>query len=402
MHGSPGATERILSGIQRWAAMESPSNRPDHVERLVAHVAGHLASIGAACERIDLGPGCARPLVARFNASPARERKGILLLGHLDTVHPVGSIDGSMPIRIEGNRLFGPGVMDMKGGVYLAVDALEQLVRSGGLPRTPITVLLNTDEEIGSPFSRELIEREALGHAFVLVPEPVRQGHVVIGRYAFARYKVTTRGTPAHAGADNAVGRSAIRAMAAIIERLEALTDMKRLVSFSVGVIRGGEFVNVVPIECTIEVLAVADSADNQGYVRDVMEKLPGWGPDVEVEVKPGPQRPLFLPSAGTMWMLDQARDIGATLGLELKGRVAGGGSDGNFTGALGVPTLDGIGVAGQGPHTFGECLEIDTLASRAELIRRLILRLSEHPAQPPPGNSAAARSRPLVDEAGT
>ncbi len=374
------ATNRILTGIKRWAAMESPSNQPELVERLATHVAEHLTSIGAACERVDLGPGCARPVVARFNRHLAAEPDGILILGHLDTVHPAGSIDGPMPIRVEGNRLFGPGVMDMKGGVYLAVDALERLVRSGQLPARRITVLLNTDEEIGSPCSRGLIEHEALQHAFVLVPEPVREGHAVIGRYAFARYEITTRGTPAHAGADNRVGRSAIRAMAGIVERLESLTDMDRLVSFSVGVIHGGQFVNVVPIECTAQVLAVADSTENLHYVQEVMDAVAGWAADVKVDVKEGPKRPLFLPSDGTMRLFEQARVIASGLGIDLKGRVSGGGSDGNFTGALNIPTLDGIGVAGQGPHTFGECLEIDTLADRAALIRSLLLELPTRP----------------------
>ncbi|MBX9464334.1 MAG: M20/M25/M40 family metallo-hydrolase [Aquamicrobium sp.] len=374
------ATNRILTGIKRWAAMESPSNRPELVERLAAHVAEHLESIGAACERVNLGSGCARPVIARFNRRDAPGPQGILILGHLDTVHPAGSTDGSMPIRIEGNRLFGPGVMDMKGGVYLAVDALERLFRSEQLPGCPITVLLNTDEEIGSPFSRELIEREALRHEYVLVPEPVRQGHAVTGRYAFARYEIMTRGTPAHAGADNKTGRSAIRAMAGIVERLEALTDMDRLVSFSVGVIHGGEFVNVVPTECTAQVLAVADSADNLRYIQEVMDSIPQWATDVAIEVKAGPKRPLFLPTERSMQLFEKAREIASGIGIDLKGRIAGGGSDGNFTGALGVPTLDGIGVAGAGPHTLGESLEIDTLANRAELIRTLILELSVQP----------------------
>lgn len=383
MRGSADTTERILTGIQRWAAMESPSNRPDHVARLVDHVAAHLESLGARCERVDLGPACARPVVARFNPHLAGQANGILILGHLDTVHPLGSVNGAMLIRIEGNRLYGPGVMDMKGGVYLAVDALEQLERQGALPEAPITVLLNTDEEIGSPYSRSLIEREAARHGFVLVPEPVRDGCAVIGRHAFARYVITTRGTPAHAGADNASGRSSIRAMAAVIERLESLTDMGRLVSFSVGVIAGGDFVNVVPVECRAEVLAVASTADNLRFVESVMNDVPTWTPDVGVEVVTGPQRPLFLPSEGTMWMLEQARTIGAEIGLSIGGRISGGGSDGNFTGALAVPTLDGIGVAGGGPHTRGEHLEIDTLARRAELLRRMILRLSGSESKP-------------------
>ncbi len=377
MYDTDGTTSRIVDGILRWAAMESPSNRPEHVDQLVSHVTEHLASLGAVCERIDVGSGCARPVIARFNQQQNPQSNRILILGHLDTVHPVGSVNGPMPLHIKNGKLFGPGVLDMKGGVYLAIDALEQLVRSGDMPCCSITVLLNTDEEIGSPYSRALIEREASEHSFVLVPEPVRQGHSVIGRHAFARYLITTRGTPAHAGADNKSGRSAIRGMAAIVERLEALTDMDRLVSFSVGVIHGGEFVNVVPVECRAEVLAVADTAENLRYLHEVMDSISGWLSDMQVEVLPGPSRPLFLPNSGTKKLFAMAQEIASALDIDLKGRIAGGGSDGNFTGALGVPTLDGIGVAGGGPHTHGEYVELDSLAKRAEILRSLILKIA-------------------------
>lgn len=375
---SVAATERIVAGIAEWVKMESPTNRPEHVERLMARVASDYAAIGAACTRPDLGTGCARPLIARFNADTAANgAPRILIVGHMDTVHPVGSLDGPMPLRIEDGRFYGPGAMDMKGGNYLALDALRTMVEAGTLPPVPITVLLNTDEEIGSPFSRELIEAEARAHDVVLVVEPSREGHAVTGRFAFARFTLVTHGTPAHAGADNAAGLSAIRAMARLVEQVESLTDMSRLVTFNVGVIRGGEFVNVVPLSCTAEVLAVADTDENLAHVRKLMAGLRSPSPGVRLEVIAGPERPLFLPSDGTRRLFSLAQEIGAELGLEIKGRVSGGGSDGNFTGALGVPTLDGLGVAGKGPHTHGECLEIATLAARAELIGRMIRRIA-------------------------
>lgn len=370
-------TQRILAGIRAWAALESPSNRPAHVEKMMACAAREYEALGARCERPDLGEACARPLIARFGAPGPAPVPRILIVGHLDTVHPVGSIDGPMPIRIEGDRLYGPGVMDMKGGNYLVLDALRTMIEAGELPQTQITVLLNTDEEIGSPYSRELIEAEAGNHDCVLLPEPSREGHAVVGRFAFARFRLITRGKPAHAGADNSAGASAIRAMAALTEQLEALTDMKRLVSFSVGVIRGGEFVNVVSLDCSAEVLAVADSAENLAYVREVMSRLESPYAGTTVEVIPGPERPLFLPSAGTTALFSLAQSIGAELGLTLKGRISGGGSDGNFTGALGIPTLDGLGVAGHGPHTQAECLDIGSLAQRAELLQQLITRIA-------------------------
>lgn len=371
-------TRRLVEGITRWVRMESPTNRPDHVERVVADAAASYAAIGAECSRPDLGPGCARPLIARFNPGlQGNSGPRILLVGHMDTVHPVGSIDGPMPVHEADGKLFGPGAMDMKGGNFLVLDTLRQMVEADDLPQVAITVLLNTDEEIGSPYSRALIEAEARAHDAVLVVEPSREGHAVIGRFAFARFRIIAHGKPAHAGADNSAGHSAIRAMCRLVEQLESLTDMQRLVSFNVGVIHGGEFVNVVSLSCEAEVLAVADTEENLAYVREVMAGLSSPSPGVRLEVIPGPERPLFLPSSGTKRLFDMAQQIGSGLGLEIRGRIAGGGSDGNFTGALGVPTLDGIGVAGQGPHTHGECLDITTLAARASLIETLIRRIA-------------------------
>jgi len=371
-------TERLVAGISEWVRMESPTNRPDHVDRLVRHVEGLYAGLGAACARPDLGPGCARPLLARLRGAGAGDGAvRILIVGHLDTVHPVGSIDGPMPVRVENGRLHGPGALDMKGGNYLVYDVLREMVAAGRLPDAHLTVLLNTDEEIGSPYSRALIEAEARAHDYVLVVEPMREGHAVIGRFAFARYGLRTIGVPAHAGADNAAGQSAIRAMARLVEQIEGLTDMSRLVSFNVGVIQGGEFVNVVPIACTAQVLAVADSAENLAYIHAVMAELESPAPGVKLEVTRGPERPLFLPSDGTRRLLAMAQQIGAGLGLTINGRVVGGGSDGNFTGALGVPTLDGLGVSGRGPHTHGEYVDIDSLAARAELIGAMIERIA-------------------------
>lgn len=383
-------TARLVKGISEWVALESPTNRVEHVEIMMARAEAEYAAIGAECARPDLGSACGKPLIARFNQClGTNSGPRILIVGHLDTVHPVGSIDTTMPIRIEDGRLCGPGAMDMKGGNYLVLDTLRTMVAEASLPAVPITVLLNTDEEIGSPFSRDLIEAEARAHDCVLVVEPNRDGHAVIGRFAFARFLIATHGAPAHAGADNNKGHSAIRAMAGLIEYLENLTDMKRLVSFNVGVVQGGEFVNVVSLTCHAEVLAVADTEENLAYVRKVMADLQSVvSPGIRVEVTPGPERPLFLPGEGTMALFEHARAIGAGMGLTLKGRVSGGGSDGNFTGALGVPTLDGIGVAGHGPHTHGEYLEIDSLAARAELIGMMIRDIAAGKVELPGGTA--------------
>ena len=210
----------------------------------------------------------------------------------------------------------------------------------------------------------------------MLVPEPSRQGRAITGRHAFVRYKLTTRGRPAHAGADNLAGRSAIRAMAQLVEIVESATDMSRLVSFSVGVINGGRFVNVVPIECHAEVLAVASSEENLEYVYDFMAKLESPIPEVALEVEKGPERPLFKPHEGTLALYERARRVAEGIGIELEHGQFGGGSDGNFTGALGIPTLDGLGVCGAGAHTHDEHLLISSLVPRARILAGLLSEL--------------------------
>ncbi|MEO1193326.1 MAG: M20/M25/M40 family metallo-hydrolase [Pseudomonadota bacterium] len=366
----------ILDGIMEWVGIESPTYDREKVTRMVGHVEGQLSALGAATETFDLSPDYAPALRARFPGKEGSEEGGILVLGHLDTVHPEGTAEGPLKIRVEGDRLYGPGVFDMKGGFYLAYYALKKLRQAGLGPRLPVTFLCITEEEIGSPASRQLIEEEARKHAYVLVPEPAREGKVVTGRHAFARYSLTTRGRPAHAGADNKKGRSAIRAMAQLVEVIESATDMDRLVSFSVGVINGGKWVNVIPIECRAEVLAVASTEANLAYVQDFMAQLTSPLPEVSLEVEAGPVRPLFKPHAGTMALYEKARGLAEEIGFQLDHGQFGGGSDGNFTGALEVPTLDGLGVCGAGAHTLEEHLEISSLVPRARLLAGLLSEL--------------------------
>lgn len=365
----------ILAGIMRWASIESPSVTPEAVTRMFEHAEREFREAGASVTTEAAPNGCGPVMKAHF---PGRvEGPGILVLGHLDTVHPVGTIDGPLKLRVEGDRLFGPGVLDMKGGIYLALYALKRLRSEAGLTHLPVTFMMIPDEELGSPNTRALIEAQARASKYVLVPEPARLGKVITGRHAFARYTVVTRGKPAHAGADNKSGRSAIRVMAQLVETLEGATDMDRVVSFSVGVISGGLFVNVVPIECTAQVLCVASSKENLDYVHRFMANLPGTVPDVAVEVIRGAERPLFSPSEGTLKLFEIARSIAAESGLQLEHGQFGGGSDGNFTGALGVPTLDGLGVVGGGAHTHEEHLVISSLVPRARILAGLLERLA-------------------------
>ena len=237
----------------------------------------------------------------------------------------------------------------MKGGTYIAVEAIRQLLRAGLATPLPITVLLTSDEEVGSPSTRDLIEAEAARQKVVLVPEPARpNGGVVSGRYAIARFNLRTIGRPSHAGARLAEGRSAIREMCKQVVAIEQMTTED--CTFSVGVIHGGQWVNCVATHCDAEALSMAKrQADlDAGVAR--MLALQSTTPDVTLEVARGVTRPVWEPDDRVMALFRTARGIANAIGFDITSQSSGGGSDGNFTGAMGVPTLDGLGVAGDNP----------------------------------------------------
>ena len=240
-------------------------------------------------------------------------------------------------------------------------------------PPLPVTFMFVPDEEVGSPTSRELIEAEAARNRYVLVPEPAQDGaDLITGRWAFQRFVVRARGRPAHAGATLASGRSAIREIAEQIVAIEELSDSERKVTFSVGVVGGGTFVNVVPTRCEAEVLVVTPDQAAFERARAAMDALEPRIAGVELEVEPGPVRPLFEPSAASLELYEHARSLAREIGFDPGHGSVGGGSDGNFTGSLGVPTLDGLGPEGAGFHTAGR--------ARAGLLAG--------PARPPAGGA--------------
>jgi glutamate carboxypeptidase len=359
----------ILAGIARWVEIESPTYDRDGVNRMMDAAVATMSELGA---RITRHPGrddLGDAVVARVGSG----EPGILVVAHLDTVHPVGTVTGSLP-RGDGDRFFGPGAYDMKGGAFLATYALGALLEHGRAPRLPVTFLFVPDEEIGSPTSRPLIESEARRHRYVLVPEPAQDdGNLITGRWAFQRFVVEARGAPAHAGANGADGVSAIREIAAQVPAIESMSHSERDVTVSVGVVRGGTFVNVVPDRCTAEVLAVTSTDDDFDQVRRRMLGLRALSPGIELEVRPGPVRPLFTPTPEGLALYARARAIANRIGFDPGHGIVGGGSDGNFTGALGVPTLDGIGVCGDAFHTAQEHLLVSSLVPRARLIAGLL-----------------------------
>lgn len=367
----PFDAEAMLPGLRTWVECESPTFDAAAVARMMDLAARDLALLGAQVEVIPgrMGYG---PCVRASLPHPDRGRvPGVLVMGHLDTVHPIGTL-AALSWRREGNRVYGPGVFDMKGGNFIAVEAIRQLIRAGIATRRPVTVLFTSDEEVGSPSTRDLIEAEAARHAVVLVPEPARpDGGVVTGRYAIARFNLRAVGKPSHAGARLADGRSAIREMCRQVVAIEAMTTDD--VTYSVGVIHGGQWVNCVATYCDAESLSMAKRQADLDEAVEKMLALRPTGNDVQLIVTRGVTRPVWEPDEKVMALYATARGIANRIGFDITHQSSGGGSDGNFTGAMGIPTLDGLGVAGAGAHTLEEHVVVDSLVPRARLLAGLL-----------------------------
>jgi glutamate carboxypeptidase len=364
--------EAMLDELSVWITTESPTHAPDAVNRMMDLVAAEAAEAGIACERLEGKQGLGDTLVLR--AGPRTDRPGVLVLAHLDTVHPLRTIEHDLPLRREGDRLYGPGIYDMKGGAYLALQAFKR-VAARGSAGLPLVYLVTPDEEIGSPTTRPLIEDFARRSAYTLVLEPARDGgKIVTSRKGVGRFEVQVEGRPAHAGSRHADGRSAIREAARQILAIEAMTDYGRGVTTTVGMISGGTAVNVTPQHCRFTVdLRVATAADGDAYAAALLGLKP-HDPDVTVTVTGGMNRPTYERSPGTVRLFEHARGLAAELGFALEDvpRV-GGGSDGNYTAALGVPTLDGLGIDGAGAHTLHEYGLVSSIVPRMRLMERLL-----------------------------
>jgi len=370
----PFDTDKILNGLKPWVECESPTHDAAAVNRMMDLAAYDLAG-HATIERIPGRMGFGGCLRARF-PHPDFGKPGILIVGHMDTVHPIGTLE-VLPFKQDGEYCYGPGIQDMKGGNFVSVEAIEQLISTGQQTPLPVTVLFTPDEEVGTPSTRELIEAEAGRNKYVLVPEPCREdGGAVVGRYAIARFNLRTVGKPSHAGVKLKDGRSAIAAMARKIGEIEAMTSDD--CTFSVGIINGGKWVNCVSSDCTAQALSMAKSQNDLDKGVASMMGLVGNENQVGFEVTRGVTRPVWEPNQpGTMTLFDVARSIARDLGFDLTAASQGGGSDGNFTGYLGIPTLDGLGVRGKGLHTLNERIEITSLVERARLIAGMLMRLS-------------------------
>ena len=369
----PFDVDAMLRGLRPWVECESPTYDPAAVERMLDLAARDLAIAGATIERVAGRGGFAGCVRARF-AHPRAGAPGILIAGHLDTVHPIGTL-AKLPWRRDGEKCFGPGILDMKGGNYAALEAIRQLARASIATPLPITMLLTPDEEVGTPSTRDLIEAEAARNKYVLVPEPALANvGVVTGRYAIARFNLEATGKPSHAGARLAAGRSAIREMARQILAIDAMTGED--CTFSVGIVHGGQWVNCVSSSCRGEALSMAKRQTDLDRGVERMLALTGVHDDVAFTVSRGVTRPVWEPGAATLALYEKARQIAHGIGFDITHGSAGGGSDANFTGAMGIATLDGLGLRGAGAHTLEEYIAVDSLAERGRLMAGLLATL--------------------------
>lgn len=362
----------LLEFIEALVTIESPSDDPAAVNRCGAELAARLEAIGGSVTRI--ASSSAGDHVRASFGSGSRQ---LLLLGHFDTVWPIGQL-ARMPVKRDGGRLYGPGVFDMKAGIGLAALATRAVSEQGGLDGCQAVMLWTTDEEIGSGTSRALIEAEAARSEAVLVFEPSLPGGALkTSRKGVGQFELIARGVPAHAGLDPGKGVSAVRELARQITAIDDLQDPAHGVTVTVGVIKGGTRANVVPDEASAIIDARANTRADADRIAAALKSVKPYVAGATVEVTGGFERPPLERTAAVVKLFEMARSVAAETGVALQEGSAGGGSDGNLTAALGVPTLDGFGAVGDGAHALHEHVEIDALVSRAAVIAGLLARLA-------------------------
>lgn len=366
--------DEMVDTLRRAVELESPSDDAEALHRFADWLVPRGRAIpGVAVEQL---PDPAGPMVRMALSGTGRP---VLLLAHFDTVWPLGTLE-RMPLRIEGGRLHGPGSFDMKAGLVQGLYALAALAaHTRPEERPPVILLCTSDEEVGSERSRARIEEEARASRAVLVLEPAMgpEGALKTWRKGVGDFRVEVRGRSAHAGGDHAAGRNAIVELARHILELERLTDYERGTTVNVGVVSGGTRSNVVPefaaAEVDFRVMTLEEAERLERAIRGLRPHAEGFA----VTVTGGLNRPP-LEERMTRDLFALAKEVAAGLGFDVAASGTGGGSDGNFTAALGVPTLDGLGAVGDGAHALHEHVALDAMPQRAALVAELALRLHE------------------------
>jgi len=368
-----GTSDRLLAELRGWVERETPSTDPAVVNALLDVTEGELRSAGATVERHAAGrPGFGDTLIAR---TPG-EGPPVLVAGHLDTVWDHGTLAGPMPFRIEGERAYGPGIYDMKAGSFMAFHSVREILRQKVPTKRPITLLLTPDEEVGSPTSRAHIEREAERAAAVLIPEPAGglTGACVTGRKGTGMFTVRITGRSAHAGGNWSEGRSAVVALSRLVLAVHAMTDLDRGVTTNCAPVWGGTRSNVIPPEAGCRVDFRVPSLEEGARVVAAIRALADTAEEgIRIEIAGGLNRPPFPETEATLALYSRARSIAQAHGYNLPKQHRGGGSDGNFTAVMGIPTLDGLGCTGAGAHAPEEHIRWPDLAPRCATLCELL-----------------------------
>ena len=363
--------EALVSTIREFVEIESPSDAKPAADRMSRFLAAKFEALGGRA-RLHRAQDFGDNLQIDF---PGREkRQPVLLLGHFDTVYPVGTLQ-TMPCHAADGRLYGPGVLDMKSGIALMLYVIEALQDwHAGLPR-PVTVFLVSDEEVGSSSSRRITESLARESAAVLVLEPAAgpRGAVKTARKGVGEYRLTVSGVAAHAGLDPGKGHSAIVELARQITALSKLNDLERGISVNAGVIRGGTRSNVIAAEATAEIDVRIKLAKQAVMLDRKLRSLKPFDKRCKLTVEGGVNRMPMERNAGVAALYKKAMAVAKQIGWKLEEAAVGGGSDGNFTAGLGVPTLDGLGGVGSGAHAAHEHIVISELPRRALLLAGMI-----------------------------
>ena len=363
----------LKSLLKTLVDTESPSHDKTAVDRLGTIVAGEASKLGAQVEIIP-SKETGDHIIAEFHppASSSTPPKPILLLCHMDTVYPLGTLS-KMPHREADGKIFGPGTLDMKAGIVISLAAIEEAQKLG-LNR-PVTLLCTSDEEIGSETSRVWIESLAKESELVLVLEPaLLDGSLKTWRKGVGEFWVKAEGRAAHAGGEHEKGRNAIQEMAHQVIAIQKLTDYSRQTTLNVGVIHGGTVSNVVPQEAVIQVDVRVMQLGEWERLETEMKKLKPVLEGTSIEVSGGLNRPPMPFDARMKTTFEKAKSIAARIGMELKAGGTGGGSDANFVAPLGIPVLDGLGAVGEGAHSEREYIFEKSMEQKARLISSLLL----------------------------
>ncbi len=365
-----GTSERLLEELRSWVEHETPTTDPVAVNSLMDRCEADLRAVGGCVTRLAGRDGYGDTLLCHTPGEGAP----VVVAGHLDTVWDHGTLATSMPFRIDGDRAYGPGIYDMKAGSFMAFHSVREILRQKVKTKRPITLLLTPDEEVGSPTSRDTIEAAARGARAVLIPEPAGAGGAcVTARKGVGRFEIAIKGISAHAGGNWAEGRSAVVALARIILKIHGMTDLDAGITTNVAPIFGGTRPNVIPPEAGCEVdLRVPTVAEGE-RMEALILALAGENDGIRVTVTGGMNRPPFAETPAIVELYARAAGFAQQHGYALPTQHRGGGSDGNFTAALGIPTLDGLGCTGAGAHAPHEHILWRDLAARCSTLCGLL-----------------------------